>query len=71
MQSLVEQYGDASLYQQGQIRAQWGDAEEAVRSLQRAYAALDPGLLFLPNDALLDPVRSKPAFRELQSRLSA
>ncbi len=70
-QSLVEQYGDASLYQQAQIRAQWGDAEEAVTLLQQAYAALDPGLLFLPNDALLDPVRSKPAFRELQSRLSA
>ena len=67
LNEIVGTYGDASLYQQAQIRAQWGETQSALRLLDKAVAARDPGLLFLPNDPMLDPVRSATGFSRLQS----
>jgi TolB-like protein len=69
--ALIAQYGDASLYQQAQILAQRGAADEALARLEGAYAARDPGLLWLPNDPLLDPLRAEPRFKDLLSRLGS
>lgn len=68
---LVATYGDAGLYQQAQVKAQWGDLDEAIALLESAFAIKDPGLLFLPNDPMLDPLRGAPAFSRLQKRLTA
>ena len=67
---LLEEYGDAGLYQQAQIRAQWGQSSDAIDLLSRALEASDPGILFLPNDPILDPLRGDPDFEALRSRVS-
>jgi len=68
---LLAGYADATLYQQAQVRAQWGEQGAALDLLDRALAARDPGLLMAPNDGLLDPLRSAPRFRTLLSGLAS
>lgn len=62
---------DDSHYQQAEVHAQRGDVPEALALLESAYANSDPGLLWLPNDPLLDPLRSEPRFKDLLSRLGS
>lgn len=69
-QTLAE-YGDAALYQQAQIKAQQGDKAAALALLGRAISEGDPGLLWAPNDPLLDPLRGEPAFKDLLIRLGS
>lgn len=71
MAQLVGGYGDAALYQQAQVRAQWGEEVDALNLLERALAMNDPGMLLAPNDGLLDPLRSAPRFRKLLSTLAS
>jgi TolB-like protein len=68
--TLMADFGD-SLYQVAQVRAQRGELAEALGLLEQAYAVRDPGLLWAPNDPLLDPLRSEAAFRELLLRLAS
>ena len=63
--ALVAKYGDNALYQQAQVKAQWGDTDGAMQLLQRARAAGDDGLLRMKMDALLDPLRPDPRFSRL------
>jgi tetratricopeptide (TPR) repeat protein len=62
MGQLVKEMGDASLYQQAQVLAQWGNADEAVVRLDRARKIGDSGLIYLATDPLLDPIRKHPEF---------
>jgi len=68
---LVAEYGDASLYQQAQVQAQRAAPPAALALLERAYGARDPGLLWAPNDPLLDPLRGEAKFKDLLSRLGS
>lgn len=68
---LVADYGDAGLYQQAQVQAQRGALPAALDVLEKAYIARDPGLLWIRNDPLLDPLRAEPRFGELLSRLGS
>lgn len=69
LQQMIAKYGDNSLYQQAQVRAQWGEGDAALTALEAALAAGDSGLVQLRNDPLLDPVRTAPRFTALQQRL--
>jgi TolB-like protein/Tfp pilus assembly protein PilF len=69
--AIVDQYGDAALYQQGQVLAQRGQPEQALQKLEAAYAGGDPGMLFALHDPLLDPLRTAPRFAQLLSRLGS
>jgi tetratricopeptide (TPR) repeat protein len=69
MRRLLAELGDSSLYQQAQVRSQWGEQRAAMDLLSRAHAAGDSGLIYLNTDPMLDPLRSLPAFRELLSQL--
>lgn len=69
--TLIADYGDASLYQQAQVRAQRGETAAALALLEQAYKARDPGLLFARNDPLLDPLRHDAKFDDLLSRLGS
>lgn len=69
--AIIEQYGDAALYQQAQVLAQRGEVQAALARVTKAYASGDPGILFAPNDPLLDPLRGEPALDELLSQLSS
>ena len=62
---------DGSFYQQAEVHAQLGRPAEALAQLEAAYAKRDPGLLWLPNDPLLDPLRGEAQFKNLLSRLGS
>jgi hypothetical protein len=58
LDQLVAELGDAVLYQQAQVMAQWGDAEAALGLLDKARTMGDSGLIYARNDPFLDPLRS-------------
>lgn len=67
---LADAYDD-SHYQQAEVHAQRGNAPEALARLQAAYDTRDPGLLWMRNDPLLDPVRQEAGFKDLLIRLGS
>ncbi len=69
--AVVRDYGDASLYQQAQIQAQRAAVEPALAALEKAFAMRDSGVLWAPNDPLLDPLRGEPRFKDLLIRLGS
>jgi TolB-like protein/Flp pilus assembly protein TadD len=66
---LVREFGDSAAYQQAQIAAQWGSADEALAALERAHAVGDAGMLYLKIDPFLDPVRASPRFAALMKAI--
>ena len=64
---MVAEYGDAALYQQAQVMAQWGRKEEALALLDSAVAKKDPGMLFLANDPMMEPLHGMVRFERLRS----
>jgi TolB-like protein len=64
---MKQQYGSDTYYQDGEIYAQWGDVPHA---LERAVAAVDPGLVTTKVDPLLDPVRGEPRFKAMLAHLA-
>jgi serine/threonine-protein kinase len=58
-----------AIYQQGQIQAQWGNADAAIDALNRARDLHDPGVSQILADPLLDPVRGLPGFRKLVKQM--
>ncbi len=60
--ALVTRFGDTALYQQAQVRAQWGDITGAVAALLRARKLGDPNLLMARTDPMLDSIRQDRAF---------
>lgn len=69
MAELVKAFGDASSYQQAQILAQWGAAEQALAKLRFAREIGDIGLTQAQADPLLDPLRARPDFSQLLNAL--
>jgi hypothetical protein len=65
LDELVATEGDAALYQQAQVLAQWGRAGEATDRLERARAVGDPGLVALVTDPFLAPLANEPRYRQL------
>ena len=61
-QELLEAYGNLGAYQQAQIHAVWGEFDEAIRWLDVAYDAHDPGLTGLKIDFILRPLREHPGY---------
>lgn len=66
---MIAQFADNSLYQQGQIRTQWGQAELALDTLEKALSVGDSGLIQALTDPLLDPLRPNARFVALLKRL--
>jgi TolB-like protein/Tfp pilus assembly protein PilF len=71
MAKLVSEMGDAALYQQAEVLAQWGRTDEAIAKLERARQIGDSGLIYLATDPLLDPVRKNPRFHNILNDLSS
>ena len=59
---LVSKVGDAALYQQAEVMAQFGRPDEAFDLLGRARAVGDSGLTALASDPLLDPIVKDPRY---------
>lgn len=60
--ALVREVGDAAMYQQAEVMAQWGRRDEALRRLEQARAIGDSGLSMIATDPLLDPIAKDPRF---------
>lgn len=59
---LVKDVGDAALYQQAEVMAQWQRPDEAMALLRRARTVGDSGLTAIVSDPLLDPLARDPRF---------
>jgi tetratricopeptide (TPR) repeat protein len=66
---LVSQVGDAAMYQQAEVMAQWGRTDDALARLQRARLIGDSGLSLIATDPLLDPISKDPRFQRFVSDL--
>ncbi len=67
---LVTEIGDSALYQQAEVLAQWGRADDSIARLQRARQVGDSGLIYLATDPLLDPIRRHQKFTLLLKELN-
>ncbi|MFM2410263.1 MAG: hypothetical protein RL481_1091 [Pseudomonadota bacterium] len=65
MARLVGDTETVSLYQQGQVLAQWGELDQAVATLAEAKRKLDAGLTSAGYDPMLDPLRNRADFINL------
>ena len=65
MAGLTGDTDTVSLYQQGQVYAQWSDLENGVLALEQAYQQRDAGLTTARVDPMLDPLRKQPRFIDL------
>jgi len=68
---LQSEVGDAAVYQQAEVLAQWGRRDEAIQKLDRAREVGDSGLTYAATDVLLDPLRRDPRFTRLVRELNA
>ena len=62
---LVAEEGDAAVYQQAQVLAQWGRTGDALDRLERARAVGDSGMTALVTDPFLAPLVKQPRYRAL------
>jgi len=70
LQSLIGTSGESASYQIAEVYAQWGDADNAMVWLERAYKIRDPGLQYLGLDDLFDPIREDSRFRAFLDRMN-
>jgi tetratricopeptide (TPR) repeat protein len=68
---LQAQVGDAAVYQQAEVLAQWGRTDDSLQKLARALEVGDSGLTYAPTDVMLDPLRRDPRFARVLSALNA
>ena len=66
---LLREFGDASTYQQAQIAAQSGQADQAMAKLLHAREIGDVGLALAYTDPMLDPLKGRPDFSQLLTTL--
>ena len=59
---LVRDVGDAALYQQAEVMAQWGRPDEAMALFAKARKIGDSGLTLIASDPMLAPLRRDPRF---------
>jgi serine/threonine-protein kinase len=69
LDALTAATGDTAAYQYTQIYTQWGNLPKALDWLDTAYRIQDPGMQGLKMDALLDPLRGEPRYREMLQNL--
>jgi len=67
--SLVREVGDAALYQQAEVMAQWGRPDEAIAFLHKARNVGDSGLTLVISDPLLDPLTRDPRYQEFVRKI--
>ncbi len=64
-EALVSEVGDAALYQQAQVMAQWQRPDAALALLKRARAVGDSGMTSIASDPFLDPIARDPRYLAL------
>jgi TolB-like protein len=67
---LQSQVGDAAVYQQAEVLAQWDRIDDSLQKLTRAREVGDSGLTYAPTDVMLDPLRHDARFQRFLNQLS-
>jgi TolB-like protein len=67
--SVQSTAGSAWAYQYSEVYAQWGDVPKALEWLETAFRLMDPGLLYLKTDTLVDALRQEPRFQAIYTKL--
>jgi TolB-like protein/Flp pilus assembly protein TadD len=60
--ALQSQVGEAAVYQQAEVLAQWGRVDDSLQKLARALQVGDSGLTYAATDVMLDPLRRDQRF---------
>ncbi len=63
--ALQAKFGDASLYSQAMVLAQWGRVEAALSALEQSRAKNTSGLTWVLIEPLFDGLRGQPRFNRL------
>jgi len=66
---IRETFGDMADYRTAQLLAQRDETAAALAALGRAVAVKDPGVIALPTDPFVDPLRNEARFRQLVAGL--
>ena len=61
--------GDNAAYVYANLFAQWGQTDEAIRWLRRAYALHDPGLIGIRIDPVASLIASSSVYRDIEGQL--
>lgn len=61
-EELVKVAGEAGMFQQAEVMAQWGQIDRAFAMLDRARAVGDSGMVLLATDPFFDPIANDPRF---------
>lgn len=69
LEELIATKGDKSHYQYAQIYADWGETENALNALERAYALRDGGMVLMYSDPLLRPLYNEPRFITIAKKM--
>ena len=68
---LQSEVGDAAVYQQAEVLAQWGRLDDSFQKLDRARQVGDSGLTYAATDVMLDPLRRDQRFTHLINDLNS
>jgi TolB-like protein/Flp pilus assembly protein TadD len=68
---LQSEVGDAAVYQQAEVLAQWGRVDESLQKLARAREVGDSGLTYAATDVMLDPLRRDQRFINFVNMLNS
>jgi tetratricopeptide (TPR) repeat protein len=66
---LRSRLGDTGAMQYAEVYAQWGQTGDALHWLAEAYRLHDSGLPQLRADAMLDPIRDKAQFKDIEGKM--
>lgn len=69
IRGIQQRYGDAANYQEAQVYAQLGMADEAFKALETAWNKRDPGLGSIQVDPFMDPLRKDPRYQSIVNRV--
>lgn len=69
LESLKKTSGDSGFYQYAEIYAQQGEKGLAIDMLEAAWKVRDGGLVQLPVDPFVDPVRDHPRFKVIARQI--
>jgi serine/threonine-protein kinase len=53
-----------------EVYAQWGDTENALYWLEKAYASHDGGMIGIRSDWMLDPIRNTPRYKAIERQMN-
>jgi serine/threonine-protein kinase len=70
LQTLISTMGESAAYQIAAVYAQWGDADNAMSWLERAFVIRDPGLQYVGIGFLFDPIKDNPSFQAFLQKMN-